>query len=185
MLDRATEQHRVYTQVKRAQEVGCPATLTTNQWLRAIEHFNGLCAYCLHCRFEVLDHWLPLQDGGGTTADNCMPACKRCNEVKSAYHPHLDDMGRILSRGAVFRALAYIAWIQATPEDAPVYAYVPGALADRQTHSTATVERQVRAAYRDGMTVGQLQRLAGISRSAAGKWRKVLRAESAQEGVAR
>src|SRR5260370_37844148 len=31
---------------------------------------------------------------------------------------------------------------------------------------TATVERQVRAVYRDDMTVGQLQRLAGISRSA-------------------
>ncbi len=54
--------------------------------------------------------------------------------------------------------------------------------AARGTHPrrvrTATVERQVRAVYRDGMTVGQLQRGAGVSRSAAGKWRKVLCAEA-------
>jgi hypothetical protein len=31
------------------------------------------------------------------------------------------------------------------------------------------------------MTVGQLQRAAGISRSAAGKWRKVLQAEAERE----
>jgi hypothetical protein len=43
---------------------------------------------------------------------------------------------------------------------------------------TATVERQVRAAWHPDMTVGQLQRAAGISRSTAGKWRKVLHAET-------
>ncbi len=47
---------------------------------------------------------------------------------------------------------------------------------------TETVEVQARAAWRPGMTVTQLERAAGISRNAAGKWRKVLRAE--QEGRA-
>lgn len=42
---------------------------------------------------------------------------------------------------------------------------------------TASVERQVRAVWRPEMSVSMLQRSAGISRSAAGKWRKVLRAE--------
>jgi hypothetical protein len=49
---------------------------------------------------------------------------------------------------------------------------------------TATVERQVRATWHPEMTVGQLQRTAGISRSAAGKWRKVLQAEAEREGQA-
>src|SRR5260221_13863389 len=40
--------------------------------------------------------------------------------------------------------------------------------------------RKASAVYRDGMTVGQLQRAAGVSRSAAVKGRKGLRAE--QEG---
>ncbi len=46
----------------------------------------------------------------------------------------------------------------------------------------ASVETQVRAAYREGMTVGQLQRAARISRTSASRWRRILRAE--QEGRA-
>jgi hypothetical protein len=47
---------------------------------------------------------------------------------------------------------------------------------------TATVEPKVRAVWRPDMTVGQLERAAGVSRSTAHKWRKVLRAE--EEGKA-
>jgi hypothetical protein len=43
---------------------------------------------------------------------------------------------------------------------------------------TATVEHQVRAAWRPDMTVGQLERAAGVSRNSAAKWRRVLRAEA-------
>ena len=43
---------------------------------------------------------------------------------------------------------------------------------------TATVEARVRAVWQPGMSVTQLERTAGISRNAAGKWRKVLLAEA-------
>ena len=45
--------------------------------------------------------------------------------------------------------------------------------------STATVEAKARAAWRPGMSVGQLQHAAGISRSAAGKYRRTFLAETA------
>lgn len=46
---------------------------------------------------------------------------------------------------------------------------------------TGSVEAKARAAWRPDMTVGQLQRAAGISRSSAAKYRKVFAAEFASE----
>ena len=46
--------------------------------------------------------------------------------------------------------------------------------------SRANVEPQARAAWRDGMTVGQLRAAANISRTAAAKYRKQFNAEGAQ-----
>jgi hypothetical protein len=54
----------------------------------------------------------------------------------------------------------------------------------RTPAKTATVERQAREAYAPGMSVGEFQKAAKISRNAAGKWRKVLLAEAAQQQVA-
>jgi hypothetical protein len=48
----------------------------------------------------------------------------------------------------------------------------------RTPAATETVEAQARAAWQPGMSVSQLERAAGISRNAAGKWRKVLMAEA-------
>jgi hypothetical protein len=177
VLDRGTERRRVHFHVQRAQDANLSATLTFNQWMRAIEYFGRLCAYCLFCRFEVLDHWVPIQDGGGTTVDNCLPACKKCNEVKVAYSPLRDDIACVLSRGAVFRALVYIAWVQTTPEDADVYAYVPGALASERAYSTASVEPFVRAIWHPGMSVNGLAPAAYISHSTASSWDRTLKME--------
>jgi hypothetical protein len=44
--------------------------------------------------------------------------------------------------------------------------------------SKATVEHKVRKVWRPGMSIGQLERAAGISHNSAGKWRKVLIAEA-------
>lgn len=49
---------------------------------------------------------------------------------------------------------------------------------------TGSVEAKVRAVYRPGMSVSQLERKAGVSRSAAGKYRRVLEAEHAQRDAA-
>jgi hypothetical protein len=43
---------------------------------------------------------------------------------------------------------------------------------------TATVERRARAAWQPGMTVGQLEKAAHISRNAASKYRRILMAEA-------
>lgn len=48
-----------------------------------------------------------------------------------------------------------------------------------RTAKTATVEAKARAVWRPGMSVGQLQHAAGISRSAAGKYRRTFVAELA------
>lgn len=48
---------------------------------------------------------------------------------------------------------------------------------------TASVEKQARAAWRPGMSVGELQRAAKISRNAAMGWRRTLNAEGAPAGT--
>jgi 5-methylcytosine-specific restriction endonuclease McrA len=34
-----------------------------------------------------VEHFIPISHGGGTTADNCVPACSACNFKKHAYLP--------------------------------------------------------------------------------------------------
>lgn len=52
----------------------------------------------------------------------------------------------------------------------------------RTSSRTASVESKVRAKWRPGMTVTQLERAAGVSRNSAAKWARVLEAE--QSGAA-
>lgn len=97
---------------------------------------------------------------------------------KSVYSPLRDDIACVITRGALFRSLAYIAWVQATPEDAAVYAYVPGALTTERAYRTASVEVAARAAWASGATsVNRMQRVAGISHSAASSWVRSLKME--------
>src|SRR5437588_2742470 len=94
MTDSLREAHRVYQQLRRAQESGLPATLTLDEWLQTINQFGGLCAYCLEAPFDSMDHLLPVTHGGGTVVENCVPVCNRCNSRKSgriAYQEHGTD----------------------------------------------------------------------------------------------
>lgn len=58
------------------------------------------------------------------------------------------------------------------------------------SYSRASAEQKVRAVWRPGMSVSQVERAAGVSRSTAHKWRRVLesehvvRSQQAQGGVA-
>jgi 5-methylcytosine-specific restriction endonuclease McrA len=79
---------RLNDQLKRAEKAGLPATLSLRQWVATIEHFKGLCAYCQNKPFEVLEHFVPVEMGGGTTASNCVPACNKCNAIKGGFSPH-------------------------------------------------------------------------------------------------
>lgn len=59
-----------------------------------------------------------------------------------------------------------------------------GKRANGRPMRTGSVEGKVRGVWRAGMSVSQLEREAGISRSAAGKYRRLLMAEAAQGDVA-
>ncbi len=80
------ENSRVQAHNKRAQVSKLPATLTIDAWLAALNYFNWKCAYC-RGKYEGLEHYIPLSHGGGTTADNCLPACATCNSRKNNLHP--------------------------------------------------------------------------------------------------
>ena len=74
---------------KRAENVALPATLTIEQWHQTVRHFHHKCAYCLTGDYEVLEHFIPLMFGGGTTAYNCVPSCSSCNGIKGDQHPSM------------------------------------------------------------------------------------------------
>ncbi len=82
---------RIYQARKRAMQVGLPATLTVEQWLRTLEHFGWKCAYCRQRPGIIIEHFIPLScAGSGTTVGNCVPACYACNSKKRNSHP--DDV---------------------------------------------------------------------------------------------
>lgn len=83
------EARRVSSQNRRARKAGCEATLTTLEWFKTVNDFNGKCAYCLDAPYEVLEHFLPLFWKGGTTSTNCVPCCRCCNGRKTSWHPDL------------------------------------------------------------------------------------------------
>jgi 5-methylcytosine-specific restriction endonuclease McrA len=81
------EIQRVQAQKHRAKKAGALATLTIAEWLQTLETFHHLCAYCQATPYEVMEHYVPIARGGGTTAENCIPACTKCNAEKSDKHP--------------------------------------------------------------------------------------------------
>lgn len=82
------ENRVVVAQVRRAMLKGNPATLTLDQWLATLKHFEWRCAYCPDGSYEALEHFVPVEYGGGTTAANCVPACKTCNSAKGVRLPN-------------------------------------------------------------------------------------------------
>lgn len=81
------EIQRVRNQLHRARKAGTEATLTIAEWLGTLENFHYRCAYCQAGPYELIEHYIPISKGGGTTALNCVPACFRCNSQKSDNHP--------------------------------------------------------------------------------------------------
>jgi len=71
------ELDRVEKQCFQARTFHVEATLTLVEWLETLNYFNWLCAYCQAKPFQIMSHYLPLPQAG-TTADNCVPACRRC-----------------------------------------------------------------------------------------------------------
>jgi hypothetical protein len=77
----------VNVSLNRARKKGMKADLTVSQWLMTMFYFKHLCAYCQKRESNVLEHFLPIELGGGTTKSNCVPACGSCNALKRGDHP--------------------------------------------------------------------------------------------------
>jgi len=69
---------RVKAQIQNARTLDAQATLTLVDWLMILEQFDWHCAYCRSKRFEIMSHVIPLPSGG-TTPENCVPACYSCS----------------------------------------------------------------------------------------------------------
>lgn len=81
------EANRVEEHNEKARLKGIEATLTLPQWIETLEGFNWQCAYCLVRSFDHLEHIIPIARRAGTTANNCVPACRSCNSSKGILLP--------------------------------------------------------------------------------------------------
>jgi hypothetical protein len=79
------EYDRVKSQVERAKVLHAEATLNLVEWFTILELFGWRCAYCQSKPFEVMSHVIPLPQGG-TTPENCVPACYSCSSSRSKFH---------------------------------------------------------------------------------------------------
>jgi len=61
------------------------STLTPEEWLETLNHFDNSCAYCGTTEADLhRDHVLPLSKGGFYVQSNLVPACQKCNSSKHA-----------------------------------------------------------------------------------------------------
>jgi 5-methylcytosine-specific restriction endonuclease McrA len=103
------EEQKVRYHNKRAAKANLPATLTLEEWIATLDYFEWKCAYCKG-KYSLLEHFIPLNHGVGTTKENCVPACGSCNTIKQAWNPLSEwgpDMKKI--REGINRVQTYLA----------------------------------------------------------------------------
>jgi hypothetical protein len=66
-VDLTRERRIVREQCSRAGRIGQAASLTLEEWRETITYFNGKCAFFPEHPYEVLEHFIPVVYGGGTT----------------------------------------------------------------------------------------------------------------------
>jgi len=104
------EEMRIRYHNSRAKSANLPATLMLDEWLETLNHFGWMCAYCQTRKYTLLEHFIPLGHGKGTTTDNCVPACHSCNNIKQAWNPlasYGPDMERM--KEGINRVKTYLA----------------------------------------------------------------------------
>jgi len=72
---------------RNARKKGLVCDLTTVQWRLILEMYGNRCAYCGSEENIQQEHVIPVSRGGGTTMDNIVPACKKCNMSKKDKTP--------------------------------------------------------------------------------------------------
>jgi len=100
------ELDKVSAQIRRAMDAGVEASLIVEDWLETLDYFLWQCAYC-RGPYEVIEHFIPIALGGGTTYLNCVPACMSCNNRKDSHHPALIP-ATLGMREAIGRVSAYL-----------------------------------------------------------------------------
>ena len=65
----------------RAERLGLLSSITLVEWLSTLDRYKSKCAYC-GADYEEIHHFIPISKGGGSTAENLIPACRRCNHTK-------------------------------------------------------------------------------------------------------
>lgn len=82
------EAHRANARTQKAKRRAAMGAavgrITAKEWAEIRASYGGLCVYC-HAKPARLtqDHVVALNRGGSHTADNVVPACRRCNRSKS------------------------------------------------------------------------------------------------------
>jgi 5-methylcytosine-specific restriction endonuclease McrA len=89
--DRKAPKHiqaKVGKQNERARRKGSQSGLSQRQWRAILRAHQSRCAYCGEfARLPILEHVVPMKQGGGTTAWNVVPACRTCNSAKRDRDP--------------------------------------------------------------------------------------------------
>ncbi len=71
----------VSTEKKRTRDKGLSSSMSRSDWIITLDYFGNRCAYCAG-PYEVIEHFSPVVNEGGTDPNNCVPACCRCNRLK-------------------------------------------------------------------------------------------------------
>jgi 5-methylcytosine-specific restriction endonuclease McrA len=116
------DKHRIGEQRRRARKRELPDTFTYEQWIACLEYHNYCCAVCGNQLRDLFgniephaDHWIPLikPECPGTTPDNMICLCNKCNSSKSAAMPDVWLRRRFNTRKAneiLKRVADYFEW---------------------------------------------------------------------------
>jgi hypothetical protein len=99
-------------QRRKARVKSLPFTLTKEEWVRTLTHWESCCAYCGEKLETVtIDHYIPVShpECPGTIATNCVPACLSCNASKN----NKDAAAWLTRQYGVDRALEIVSRIHA------------------------------------------------------------------------
>lgn len=98
--------NKLSTQRGRAKKAGLAYTLTLREWYETLNDFQWMCAYCRTSPYECMEHFVPVELGGGTTKSNCIPSCNKCNHLKKYKHP---SKVTLIPKSEIERVHAYLA----------------------------------------------------------------------------
>lgn len=72
----------------RTKRRGAAGDLSEATWIAIVRAFRSCCAYCgLPVTFPILEHVVPVAQGGATNAFNVVPSCRACNFAKRGRDP--------------------------------------------------------------------------------------------------